>query len=100
MSARDDARAVAQLRPVILELDVQPNPAGSARIRAGGTEVLIAVSIEPGAPRWRDRRGWVTAEYAMLPGSTDTRSARERRGVGGRSKEIERLIGRRDLLDR
>lgn len=94
MSAREDARATAQLRPVTLELDVQSNPAGSARIRAGGTEVLIAVSIEPGAPRWRDRRGWVTAEYAMLPGSTDTRSARERRGVGGRSKEIERLIGR------
>jgi len=87
-------RAASALRPVAIELGVQRNPAGSARIRAGGTEVLIAVSIEPGAPRWRERQGWVTAEYAMLPGSTDTRSGRERRGAGGRSKEIERLIGR------
>lgn len=87
-------RPTSVIRPVAIELDVQRNPAGSARIRAGGTEVLVAVSIESGAPRWRDRRGWVTAEYAMLPGSTDTRSGRERRGVGGRSKEIERLIGR------
>jgi len=82
------------LRPVDIELDVQRNPAGSARIRAGGTEVLIAVSIEDGAPRWRGQRGWVTAEYAMLPGATDRRNARERNGAGGRSKEIERLIGR------
>ena len=87
-------RAADALRPVAVALDVQAAPAGSARIRAGGTEVLVAVSIEEGGPRWRERRGWVTAEYAMLPGSTDTRSARERRGAGGRSKEIERLIGR------
>jgi len=87
-------RATSALRPVVLELDVQRNPAGSVRIRAGGTEVLVAVSVQEGGPRWRERRGWVTAEYAMLPGSTDTRSARERRGAGGRSKEIERLIGR------
>ncbi len=94
MEARDDGRDPAALRPVSIELDVQRNPAGSARIRAGGTEVLIAVSIEPGAPRWRAERGWVTAEYAMLPGATDRRNARERNGAGGRSKEIERLIGR------
>jgi len=94
MTARHEGRDASQLRPVSLELDVQRNPAGSARIRAGGTEVLVAVSVEQGAPRWRERRGWVTAEYAMLPGATDTRSARERRGAGGRSKEIERLIGR------
>ena len=91
---REGGRAADALRPVSIELDVQRAPAGSARIRAGATEVLVAVSIEQGGPRWRDRRGWVTAEYAMLPGSTDTRSGRERRGVGGRSKEIERLIGR------
>jgi ribonuclease PH len=92
--SRLDGRTAATLRPVSIELDVQRNPAGSVRIRAGSTEVLVAVSIEEGGPRWRDRRGWVTAEYAMLPGATDTRSARERRGAGGRSKEIERLIGR------
>jgi ribonuclease PH len=94
MTARHEDRAPEALRPVAIELDVQRNPAGSVRIGAGGTEVLVAVSIEAGGPRWRDRRGWVTAEYAMLPGSTDTRSGRERRGAGGRSKEIERLIGR------
>jgi ribonuclease PH len=94
VGARQDGRGPGALRPVTLELGVQRSPAGSVRIRAGGTEVLVAVSIEDGGPRWRERRGWVTAEYAMLPGSTDTRSARERRGAGGRSKEIERLIGR------
>ncbi len=94
MDARHEGRAPSALRPVTLELDVQRNPAGSVRIRAGGTEVLVAVSVEQGGPRWRERRGWVTAEYAMLPGATDTRSGRERRGAGGRSKEIERLIGR------
>jgi ribonuclease PH len=94
VAARQDGRTPEALRPVTLELGVQRSPAGSVRIRAGGTEVLVAVSIEQGGPRWRERRGWVTAEYAMLPGATDTRSARERRGAGGRSKEIERLIGR------
>jgi len=94
MPARHDDRSASGLRPVSIELEVQRNPAGSARIRAGSTEVLVAVSIEEGGPRWRERRGWITAEYAMLPGATDTRSARERRGAGGRSKEIERLIGR------
>jgi ribonuclease PH len=94
MPERKDGRTASMLRPVTMDLGVQRNPSGSVRIRAGGTEVLVAVSIEDGGPRWRDRRGWITAEYAMLPGATDTRSARERRGAGGRSKEIERLIGR------
>jgi len=79
---------------VTLVPGVQRSPAGSVRIDAGGTSVLIAVSVEDRGPRWRDGRGWVTAEYAMLPGATDTRAARDRRGVGGRAKEIERLIGR------
>jgi ribonuclease PH len=87
-------RPSSAIRPVTITSHVQRARAGSVRIDAGGTSVLVAVSIEDGAPRWRARRGWVTAEYAMLPGSTDTRSARERGGVSGRSKEIERLIGR------
>jgi ribonuclease PH len=63
--------------------------------------VLCAASVEDGAPRFRERRGWVTAEYAMLPGATDSRARRERTGPGGRSKEIERLIGRslRSVVD-
>jgi ribonuclease PH len=91
---RSQGRGPAQLRGLTLEPGVQRHPAGSVRIDAGGTSVLVAASLEARGPRWRDGRGWVTAEYAMLPGSTDSRSARDRRGVGGRAKEIERLIGR------
>jgi ribonuclease PH len=92
--SRADGRRPDQLRPVVIEPDAQRQPAGSALIRFGHTRVLCAASHEEGAPRFRDRRGWVTGEYAMLPGATDTRARRERNGPGGRSKEIERLIGR------
>ena len=91
---RADGRTHGALRPVTIDVDVQRHPAGSALVRFGGTHVLCAASVREGAPRWRSGRGWVTGEYAMLPGSTDTRSPRERSGPGGRSKEIERLIGR------
>ncbi len=91
---RADGRRPDELRPVTIETGAQRHPAGSALVRFGDTHVLCAASVEEGAPRWRDRRGWVTGEYAMLPGATDTRSRRERNGPGGRSKEIERLIGR------
>lgn len=92
--SRADGRTADQLRPVRFQLDVQRHPAGSAEIAFGDTRVLCAASVEEGAPRWRDRKGWVTGEYAMLPGSTTDRARRERKGPGGRSKEIERLIGR------
>ncbi len=91
---RADGRTSGLLRPIVLATGIQRHPAGSVRIDAGATSVLCAVSVAEGAPRWRPGRGWLTAEYAMLPGSTDSRGARERNGVGGRSKEIERLIGR------
>jgi ribonuclease PH len=91
---RADGRTADELRPVTIEVGAQRHPAGSALVRFGGTHVLCAASVEEGAPRFRDRKGWVTGEYAMLPGSTNTRSRRERTGPGGRSKEIERLIGR------
>jgi ribonuclease PH len=87
-------RATGALRRVTLTAGIQRHPAGSVRIDAGGTSVLCAVTVADGGPRWRPGHGWLTAEYAMLPGATDTRGARERSGVGGRSKEIERLIGR------
>lgn len=98
---RPDGRTPEQLRAVTIEPNAQRHPAGSAVVAFGATRVLCAASHEDGAPRFRDHKGWVTAEYAMLPGSTDTRSARERRGPGGRSKEIERLIGRslRSVVD-
>ena len=98
---RADGRRPDELRPVGFELAVQRHPAGSAMVSFGDTRVICAASVEDGAPRWRDRRGWVTGEYAMLPGSTSERAYRERRGPGGRSKEIERLIGRslRSVVD-
>ncbi|MDX1619580.1 MAG: ribonuclease PH [Nitriliruptorales bacterium] len=91
---RPDGRAPDELRPVHLEPGVQIHPAGSLMVRLGDTHVLCAASYEEGAPRFRNRKGWVTGEYAMLPGATTDRSRRERRGQGGRTKEIERLIGR------
>ena len=99
--SRTDGRAPDQLRSVRLEVGAQRHPAGSALAAFGETRVLCAASCEEGAPRFRERRGWVTAEYAMLPGATDTRARRERNGPGGRSKEIERLIGRslRSVVD-
>ncbi|MEY3019627.1 MAG: hypothetical protein RLZZ272_611 [Actinomycetota bacterium] len=87
-------RSAGALRPVAFELDVQRAPVGSALVSFGSTRVLCAVSVEDGGPRWRDGRGWVTAEYAMLPGSASSRIRRDRGGVSGRSKEIERLVGR------
>lgn len=98
---RADGRAPDQLRPVTLEVDVQRAPAGSCRVSFGDTLVLCAASVTEGAPRWRDRKGWVTGEYAMLPGAVPDRAGRERNGPGGRSKEIERLVGRslRSVVD-
>lgn len=92
MTVRD--RPADHLRPVTFELDAQTHPAGSCLVAFGQTRVLCAASYQERAPRWRKHAGWVTGEYAMLPGATDTRTRRQRRGVGGRSKEIERLIGR------
>ena len=91
---RADGRRPDQLRPVTLTPDVQRHPAGSALTRFGGTHVLAAASVEVGSPPFRGEAGWVTAEYAMLPGSTDRRARRDRSGPSGRAKEIERLIGR------
>jgi ribonuclease PH len=60
----------------------------------GGTRVLVSVSVEDRTPPWRRDAGWLTGEYAMLPGATTDRARRERNGPGGRSREIERLLGR------
>lgn len=89
-------RDADQLREIILERDATPFAEGSCRVRFGRTDVLCAASVEERVPGWRQGsgKGWVTAEYAMLPRSTQTRSARERGRVGGRTQEIQRLIGR------
>ena len=91
------------LRDVSLERGAAPNAEGSCLVSFGSTRVLCAVSVEDGVQGWRRGRGegWLTAEYAMLPRATSTRTARERGQVGGRTQEIQRLIGRslRAMLD-
>ena len=94
--ARRNGRAPDALRPLTLERGVAPYAEGSCLIAFGETRVLCAVSVEPGVPGWRKGKGegWLTAEYAMLPRATRTRVARERAQLGGRTQEIQRLIGR------
>ncbi len=89
-------RATNQMRPVTLERAVMKNADGSCLVSFGDTRVLCTATIEEGVPRWRagQHAGWVTAEYAMLPASTNRRTPREQKGRKGRSMEIERLIGR------
>ncbi|MCA9540927.1 MAG: ribonuclease PH, partial [Myxococcales bacterium] len=96
MKSRPDGRAADALRPIAFELDVQTGPAGSALIRWGNTHVLCAASLEDRVPGHRvgSGGGWLTAEYAMLPGAGSDRVRRDRSGVGGRTAEIQRLIGR------
>jgi ribonuclease PH len=88
---------------VSLERGVAPYAEGSCLVSFGSTRVLCTASVEDGVPGWRRGRGegWITAEYAMLPRATKTRTARERGQVGGRTQEIQRLIGRsvRAMLD-
>ncbi len=96
-------RAVDALRPVTLERGVAPYAEGSCLVSFGSTRVLCTASVEDGVPGWRrgGGQGWLTAEYAMLPRATKTRTTRERGQVGGRTQEIQRLIGRsiRAMLD-
>ncbi len=98
MSARADGRAVDALREVELIADFTDNPLASVLCRFGRTRVLCTVCEEPSVPGWMQGRGrgWITAEYSMLPASTDTRTAREavRGRLSGRTQEIQRLIGR------
>jgi len=95
---RRDGRGPGELRPVRLTPNFTENPTASVLIEMGRTKVLCTVCEEAGVPRWLkgQGRGWVTAEYSMLPGSTDRRSTREaaRGRVSGRTMEIQRLIGR------
>ena len=93
---RSGGRAANELRPVTLTREVLKNALGSCLVTFGDTKVLCAATIEEGVPAWRraSHQGWVTAEYAMLPASTNRRTSRERSQRKGRSMEIERLIGR------
>jgi len=97
-SKRDDGRRVDELRPVELVRDFTENPLASVLCAMGRTRVLCTVCEEPSVPRWLHGagKGWLTAEYSMLPGATDTRGSREasRGRPSGRTQEIQRLIGR------
>ena len=96
-------RPANTLRPIVVERGVAPYAEGSCVISFGATRVLCTASVEDGVPGWRrgSGEGWLTAEYAMLPRATRTRTSRERAQVGGRTQEIQRLIGRsvRAMLD-
>ena len=91
------------LREIHIERGVSPYAEGSCLVSFGMTKVLCSASIEESVPAWKRGRGegWLTAEYAMLPRATRTRTSRERERVGGRTQEIQRLIGRsiRAMLD-
>ena len=93
---RFDERAPDALRPLVLERKANPYAEGSCLIRMGGTLVHCTASVEAGVPGFKkgSGEGWVTAEYAMLPRATLERTGRERNGPGGRTQEIQRLIGR------
>jgi ribonuclease PH len=97
------ARADDALRPVTLQRGAAAYAEGSCLASFGNTRVLCTASVEEGVPGWRrgSGLGWITAEYAMLPRATHTRTPRERAQLGGRTQEIQRLIGRsvRAMLD-
>ena len=96
--ARPDGRLPDQLRDVKISRGWLAHAEGSVLVEFGATRVLCAASVEEELPRWRrgSGQGWVTAEYAMLPRSTNTRSDREsvKGRIGGRTHEISRLVGR------
>ncbi|MFV2117409.1 ribonuclease PH [Streptomyces sp. Act-28] len=95
---RIDGRTPEQLRPVTIQRGWSKHAEGSVLISCGDTRVFCTASVTEGVPRWRkgSGEGWVTAEYSMLPRSTNTRGDREsvRGRIGGRTHEISRLIGR------
>jgi ribonuclease PH len=93
---RPDGRSNDQLRPLVLERAANPYAEGSCLIRIGGTLVHCTATVEAGVPGFKkgSGEGWVTAEYAMLPRATLERTPRERAGPGGRTQEIQRLVGR------
>jgi ribonuclease PH len=93
---RADGRRPPELRRVRIEAGYLPDAEGSALIEMGGTRVICTATVEEGVPPFLRGRGtgWITAEYGMLPRSSPQRIERERRGPGGRTHEIQRLVGR------
>lgn len=86
-----------ELREIKFTKDFTKNALGSVLVEFGDTRVITTASVEQGKPKWMDKedpRGWLTAEYSLLPSSTNTRCQRERTKISGRTQEIQRLIGR------
>jgi ribonuclease PH len=102
--ARTDGRAPDQLRPTAITREFLLHPEGSVLVEFGATKVICTATVEDKVPQFLKGQGlgWVTAEYGMLPRSTNTRMGRENRGPSGRSQEIQRLVGRalRAVTDR
>jgi ribonuclease PH len=98
VAERADGRAADELRPIAFEVDYIPSATGSVLVSAGSTRVICTATVEESVPGWMRGRGvgWLTAEYGMLPGSTNTRKPRDaaRGKLDGRTVEIQRLIGR------
>src|SRR6478735_7194507 len=100
MMQRNDSRAPDEIRPLNFELNVAPHASGSVLVSMGKTRLICSVTIEDGVPRWMKEQGvtggWLTAEYSMLPYSTQPRKPRDitKGRIDGRSVEIQRLIGR------
>ena len=101
---RPDGRAADQLRPTTITREFLLHPEGSVLVEFGATKVICTATLEDKVPPFLKGQGlgWVTAEYGMLPRSTNTRMNRENRGPSGRSQEIQRLVGRalRAVTDR
>ncbi len=93
---RPDGRALDELRPFGFERDFTAYAHGSVLVSFGDTKVLCTAMLDEDVPRWmrNSGKGWVTAEYSMLPGSSPERIRRETKGPKGRTQEIQRLIGR------
>jgi ribonuclease PH len=95
---RVDGRRPNELRPASVRTGFIDRAPDSVLFSLGRTKVLCTATIEEGVPKWLENRlppqGWVTAEYSLLPRSTTTRTQRDRKGPGGRTHEIERIIGR------
>ncbi|MFM8268681.1 MAG: ribonuclease PH [Pseudomonadota bacterium] len=96
MTARQSGRNPDQLRPIKITPHYLSHPPGSCLIEMGGTRVVCSAMIEESVPNWLrgQGKGWLTAEYSMLPASSGQRIQRERSRIGGRTMEIQRLIGR------
>ena len=94
---RKNNRKNNELRPIKFTKDFTKHALGSVLVEFGDTKVITTASVDHKKPKWMeqdDNRGWVTAEYSLLPSATNTRCSRERNKVSGRTHEIQRLIGR------